>query len=200
MNDDKIDSTPKPEKFDVSPTPPLPPLAPKAPESSSVTLANLHDRQIDEMNVSYARMNEGLRLAPTDLSGVPTPFAPFSPAPAPSPPLSPAPSAANVTPIHPGMPIGGPRLDPMTEMLQSMGISFEALTQDRASAKGRAWDLVCACARRAPVDEETVRQSLKLSLLFEEEWKKHEKLEEQARAIAAAETSHLPPTFPGAGR
>lgn len=197
MND-KIDRTPKPGKYDVdyvhqlsSPTP----LAPEAPESSSDTLSQLHDKRIDEMSASYAKMSEEsakmneetsrIPLSPTDLSGVP------------NPPVSPP---ANVTPIHPGMPITGPRLDPMTEMLQTMGISFESLTQDRASPKGRAWDLLCACARRTPVDEETVRQSLKLALYFEKEWEKHEKLEAQARTVESAERNHRPPTFPGAER
>jgi hypothetical protein len=95
----------------------------------------------------------------------------------------------NVRPIVPGMPVGAPRLDPISELFQSMGMSFEHMTTERDSPKGRAWDLVCACARRAPVDEETVRLSLRLSLFFETEWKKQEAQREAARFVDAAEKS-----------
>lgn len=96
--------------------------------------------------------------------------------------------APNVLPIHPGMPIGGPRLDPVTELFQSMGMSFEHLTHERDSPKGRAWDLLCASARRAPVDEESVRHALKLSLFFEEEWQRQEQIRADSERVDAAES------------
>lgn len=142
-----------------------PPHTPTAPESSSEVLSELHDKRIDEMAADYAK----------------------PPSPRAAAPLSPPSAPANVTPIIPGMPLGGPRLDPMSQVLQSLGMNFDHLTHERDSPKGRAWELLCACARRAPVDEETVRHALKLSLHFEDEWRKHEAIAAGARAVAQAE-------------
>lgn len=76
--------------------------------------------------------------------------------------------------------------DPLTQLFESMGSSFEHMKDERDSPKGRAWDLLCACARRAPVDEKDVARALELSDEFERLWAERQAARTIARAEAGA--------------
>ena len=87
-----------------------------------------------------------------------------------------------VRPLHPRSRTPEPEPDPLEAMKEMMEV-FSTMSAVGDSPKTRAWELLCACARRAPIDESDLKRVLVLADKFEELWDEREKL----RAMNTAE-------------